>query len=642
MAIDDKDSSDPLADFCNLLESGQVVFLVGSGISLSYPACLPSAKQLVDFSLSHCMAQASPNERQGILNRIWPEVLYQDLMAFIGDGALHPFKILAYAEAKPTLAHYLIVKVAACGRVPVITTNFDCLLEEAARRLKLRPEAIGPSGPYWPEGAEFPIWKVHGSIGAANQSTVPSDLLATVSRITHPNIRLLRELRALFRERHVCFVGYSGSDLDLFPMIRDFSDIKTPFWVDPYPSARLENRAKSIGATLISSTLEEIFVGQRLKSLADLEAAGVSMTEFQPLGDSDNKLRANIAYELSLIGKEQLQHYALSPQQQRLLLAICFHRVGEHTGALDQLRKHPTDLDPGLDRADRTLLLVTMARLYDCLSDYRRSESYARSALAATKWRQLMPPNHKTISLRVQGLHALSMAKKMQLGPSFSYGVPEVDFVPSSVQSVRVLLRYIWTALWMKFLLYLLGTSQSDSRMTIWVLSGWHWYLDHKIILLAFVDAAVGRFPKLRRFTDRWLRDFLRRTETEASDRGDARILAHVQKQLQRHGFHLAADLELAFDAYDLTTDPLNEALIHRNTGDSYLRDGRKSDAIAEFEKSLALATQCGSKATALKVLVGLHVSGKEIQEADLFSRIQGLSGSGYERFVSQFRRVLH
>lgn len=45
---------------------------------------------------------------------------------------------------------------------------------------------------------------------------------------------LYGEIGSLFRGRHVCFIGYSGSDLDLFPMIRDFSDIKTPFWVDPY------------------------------------------------------------------------------------------------------------------------------------------------------------------------------------------------------------------------------------------------------------------------------------------------------------------------------------------------------------------------------------------------------------------------
>lgn len=630
--------SGPLADICKLVESGQVVFFVGSGISLSYPACLPSAKQLVAFILSQYMPRPSPGERERILDRIWPEVLYQDLMAFIGDGALLPFKILAYPKAKPTLAHYLIVKAAASGQVPVITTNFDCLLEETARRLKLRAEVIGPSGPYWPKGAEVPIWKVHGSIGPANQSTVPSDLLATVSRITQPNVPLLRELRALFKERHVCFVGYSGSDLDLFPMIRDFSDIKTPFWVDPFPSARLDARAKSIGATLIPNTLEDILP----KSLADLEAAGVSMTEFQPLTDSDAKLRTEIDDHLSLIGKEQLQHYALSPQRQRLLLAIYLNRVGDHPGALDQLYKHRAGLESGLDHADQALLLLTMARLYDCLSDYRQSEIYARSALAATKWRQPMRPNHKTISLRVQGLHALSMAKKMQLGPSFSYGAPEVDFVPSSAQNVSVLLRYILAALRMRLLLYFLRISKSDSRATIWTLSGWHWYLDHKIVLLALVEAALGRFPKLGRFAERWLLDFLHRTEIQASDRGDARILAHVQKQLQRHGFPLAADIELAFDAYDLATDPLNQALIHRNMGDSYLKDGRKRDAIAEFEKALALATQCGSKATALKALVGLYISGKKIGEADLVSRIQGLSGSGYDQFVSQFRRVLY
>jgi len=562
-------------------------------------------------------------------------------MALIGDSALDPFMILAYPGAKPTLAHYLIVKVSASAGVPIITTNFDCLLECAAERLKFGPKAIGPSGPYWPQVAKCLIWKVHGSIKAGKQEALPSDLLATVSRITQPNVQLLNELRALFRERHVCFVGYSRSDLDLFPMIRGFSDIKTPFWVDTYASDRLKSRSNSIGAILISSTLEEVFVGERLRSLADFEADGVSITEFQPLENSDNKLRTEIAEELSRIGKEQLRQYSLSQEQQRLLLAIILHRFGKHIAALKQLETHYAELDSGLDRKDQALLLVTMARLYDCISDYKRSESFAQAALNTSKWRRLISLNPKPISLRVQSLHALSIAKKMQLGPSFTYGVPEVDFVPSPARSVQVLLRYVWTALRMKFLLSLLRNSaRSDSKAKIWILSGWHWYLDHKIVLLALIKAALERFPKLRCVAEKWILDFLHQAEIQASNRGNAQILAHVQKELQRHGFHSAADLDLAFDAYDLTTDPLNQALVHRNRGDSYLKDGRKNDAIVEFEKMLKLAEQCSSKATVLKALVGLHVSGKKVRKVDL-NKIQGLSGSGYEHYVSKFRRVL-
>lgn len=410
-------TNDPSCDFSSLVESGQIVFFVGSGISVSYPACLPSAAELVGSHLSWYLAEASAADRKELLEKIWPEVFYQELMAFIGDAALHTFKVLAYPGAKPTLAHYLVVNASAAAGVPIVTTNFDRLLEDAAKTLNQNAQAVGPSEPYWPEGAKLPIWKVHGSVEAANQDP-PDSILATVSQITKPNMLLLRELRALLTKRHVCFLGYSGRDLDLFPLIRNFPDIKPPFWIDPYPSAQLKDRAKAIGATLITSTLEEVCAKHLPGSLDSLESAGLSLANFQPADNHDNELRSEITNELLLIGKQQRNNHGLTPEQQRLLLGICLYRIGRYPAALTQLEKHEANLRSRLDRTDQALLLATMARLYDITSDYRRSEKYARLILNATKGRWGIGRNPELIALRIQGLHALSMAKKMQLGPS--------------------------------------------------------------------------------------------------------------------------------------------------------------------------------------------------------------------------------
>jgi len=411
------------ANFCDLLVKRQIVFFVGSGVSLAYPARLPCAATLLDISLSSYLPNTLLADRRLVSENIWPEVFYQDLMAFIGDSALSLFAILAHPRSKPTLAHHLIIRSAALAHAPAITTNFDCLLEEAAMQQGVAAAIVLPSGPYRPV-AEVPIWKVHGSLGTSQDGAVAKDLLATVSRITQPNLSLLQNLRTLLQERHVCFVGYSGRDLDIFPMIRDFPDILRPFWIDPSPSDAVKQRAQSIGADLISGTLEEVFDRNGLATQVDLGRAGIVPSELALKGREDNDLQAEIRASLALLGTDQLQQGQLTVAQQQLLLAICLRRIGEPRQALERLIANYGSIYSGSTLEDQALLFNTMARLYDCLSDYQASEVAACKGLERTTWRRAIARSNKAVSLRVQGLHALSMAKKMQLGPSFAYGIP--------------------------------------------------------------------------------------------------------------------------------------------------------------------------------------------------------------------------
>lgn len=620
--------------FLDLVRQGKVVFFIGSGVSLSHPACLPSAKRLLSLGLSLYLPDDAVDQRTVVSEKMWPEVYYQELMAFIGEGALLPFHALAHPAASPTFAHYLIVCASARGGVPIITTNFDCLLEEAARSLLgIEPRVIGPAGPYSGIGHSFSIWKVHGSVG--------SDILATMPRITQPNVNLLRELHLLLMDRHICFVGYSGSDIDLFPMIKEFVGIKKPIWIDPFRTAPLLLRAKSIRATFIQCTLDEAFSVGTSDVLNELRNAGISPDSIRRRATEESSLRSMIDDELSRIENEARSSCSLSMDQKRLLLAICLARVGAPMRALEYLRSHPT-LGARLGREDQVLLLVTMARLSDCVSDYRASEDFAKAGLTEINRPGAFALDDKAVALRVQGLHALSMAKKMQLGPSFSYGGTDVDFMPNPVAVAVVLTRYIWAASRMKLLLGSLDSRPSNSRADVWQFFAWHWYLDHMLVLFSLLEAGFGRAPGLRALWHWWIQRSLRRLEAKALQNGDARVLAHVQKELQRHGFESTAKLALAFTAYDLVTDPLNRALVHRNAGDSLLNRERRTDAKREFEKSLLRAIECGSRATVLKALVGLHVCGETITASDLDSHVRGISGLGYERFITQFRRALH
>ncbi len=527
--------------FLGLVRQGKVVFFVGSGVSLSHPACLPSAKRLLSLGFSLYLPDDAGSEIELVANRMWPEVFYHELMAFIGEDALLPFDALAQEDAKPTLAHYLIVSASARAGLPVITTNFDCLLEGAARTLLgAEPTVVGPAGPY--SDHSFSIWKVHGSVGSA-ASTGSLAIRATMPRVTQPNTKLLDALgRLLSDDRHICFVGYSGSDIDLFPMIKDFQEVKEPFWIDPFPTAALLLRAESTGAIFIQATLDDTFSAGASDALNELRKTGISPDSIRQGEVQESILRAKIDEKLSLIEKEARSKCPLTIDQKRLFLGICLARVGAPMCALEYLRADPT-LEARLSSEDRALLLLTKARLTDCVSDYRASEKFARAGLTEIARARPFSFGNKAIALQIQGLHALSMAKKMQLGLSFSYGSTGVCFLPNPLAVAAVLARYIWTAIRMKRLLGSLDSHNSDFRADVWQFIAWHWYLDHMLVLLALLEAPGGdnvgifrRLPRpLRTLRCRWIQRSLGQLEAKALQNGDARILAHVQKERQGH-----------------------------------------------------------------------------------------------------------
>ena len=88
--------------FIECLVQGKVVFFVGSGISAEYPACLPSAWQLIKLSADLFLPNDEPERLKRVLGDnelgfegIQPEVYYERLKAVIDDrDAFSPLKVL--------------------------------------------------------------------------------------------------------------------------------------------------------------------------------------------------------------------------------------------------------------------------------------------------------------------------------------------------------------------------------------------------------------------------------------------------------------------------------------------------------------------------------------------------------------------
>ncbi|HSL83496.1 MAG TPA: hypothetical protein VLF66_12035, partial [Thermoanaerobaculia bacterium] len=114
------------------VEDGGILFLVGSGISS--PAGLPTAAELLEATVQRYLPSNHP-EVPRVLDLIQPEVFYEELALFLGEDAFRAFISLTNEDVEPTLAHYLLVTLAARASLPIVTTNFDCLFERASHDL---------------------------------------------------------------------------------------------------------------------------------------------------------------------------------------------------------------------------------------------------------------------------------------------------------------------------------------------------------------------------------------------------------------------------------------------------------------------------------------------------------------------------
>ena len=611
------------------LLGGPMLILAGSGISCSAPANLPTAQKLIEVSAAHHLAAVPRDLVSAVVDGVQPEVYYEELRLFLGEEALAPLCCLA-GDARPTLAHYAMVAVAADSRLPIITTNFDPLFEHAAAELGVPHRVVLQSGPFDRKSGELEIWKVHGSLDAATASSA-ARLASTMPTITQANPPLLEAMATLLRSRVLCIVGYSGRDIDLFPFLYGVTrTAEGVLWIDIRPDG-VATRNQWLGASVVEGRCEELLLPRRPDLRQRLEDAGIDVTSLAAATPSATVPQALDRARLALQAGR-----ALTEREQELFLAACLRRVGLSGRAdryfLLRLPLHLAEAD-GRRRLQARLMVAALA---DDISDYRRSEQEALAARAeADELLAARPEEPQLLAGKVSALHAIAMAKKMQLGPRVT--LPEVELRPRRDWQgfLRVAVVYALFALRMRQLVRRLD--RVAAVRDPWRLLAWNRYFDHRLVGWALVARAPG--------TRAWVARRLRRLEGQARDLGDttadAHVLAHVQKQLQDLGEDVSKELGLALMAYELLGDPQNRALVHRNDAIAFERQGRIDEARREYESMLALALACGSNATALKAIIGLHSIGGTVDRDVALQVTKAVTGEGYERLAAALRRAL-
>lgn len=639
----------------NRLRDGELVFFVGSGVSLQPPACLPGAPALTRLAADLFLPE-DPSVADAVaevVSAIQPEVFYEQISLFAPDAPARLLEVLG-TNRPATLGHLLIALIAARTGGPIITTNFDLLLERAARDLGIKTAVAGPFDEFGFLEGRLSIWKVHGSIDQLARFGNAA-VMTTMARITQPNLGLLEQIAKLAQKRHLCLIGYSGRDIDLFPYLCQLPNKKAPIWIDPAfgADASLDRRARELGARVVGSTLDNVVRDGAPELLEDLARSGIAVDSLGMPWEPGRK-KAEVD-SLLLEARERLARlFKLRVVEKQLLLTLCLHKIGRHEQASEYLdswkKSFAQDFDPALS-AHATL---THSRLCDCISDYDRSLQLAQFGLSDSHHLLRQEPSFRAIALRVQSLHAYAMAKKMQLGPSIAYACPSVDIKPNKKASLWVLCLYVVTAVRMRWALgqaalvrpLSLGrTGVPQSTENAWLLQAWTWYLDHLIVFLALLDTArkqiPKRFSKLAKLSVKLLGSAFQALRKRAQFIGDSFALANAEKQLDRLGLLPAEQLAATLNVYRLITDPLNEALVLRDEAERLFDQGDRLQAKTKFEACLQRAEECGSYATMLKAMAGLVACGLPISQEALAKCEQKITGWGFRRYLDQLRLLV-
>lgn len=196
------------ADVLDAHEAGRLVIFTGAGISMGPPSTLPSFAGLAAKVAQKLQVDANPEDPK----------FATPLDAFMGelnerDGVdVHQLvqRIVTSPTSRPNPNHEALARIAAIGKVRVVSTNYDLHLETALRQHVDDLDVY--QAPALPLGDDFEgLVYLHGSAAAAARRLVVTD--RDFSGAYFHSAWASRFLERMFREYTVLFVGYSHTDV---------------------------------------------------------------------------------------------------------------------------------------------------------------------------------------------------------------------------------------------------------------------------------------------------------------------------------------------------------------------------------------------------------------------------------------------
>jgi len=216
-----------------MIPNNEFVLFCGAGISVSAPSNAPLWGPMRDAIIKMSIDRIIDNSarwdqpfpmrmeafaKKKTLKEIAPEVLFHILHSSLAQDDFNNI-LDAIGLGTPNKNHRAIAELSANKKIcAIITTNFDCYIEQSLDDKKIKYELISDEqdAELWNKstksGDKLALFKIHGSLH--QKDSIIATLKQAGRSLSQQKASVLREL---FSNRNVLIIGYSGHDYDIFP-----------------------------------------------------------------------------------------------------------------------------------------------------------------------------------------------------------------------------------------------------------------------------------------------------------------------------------------------------------------------------------------------------------------------------------------
>lgn len=599
------------------LKAGKIFFFAGSGIG--YASNLPSAYSVLEHTANAFLpTDIRESEKKDICSSIQPEVFYESIIEMTRSyDCLDIWRSLYKNEQKshqvqcePNLTHLFVVEYSSKNGLPIITTNFDSMFEQACERLNIEYRILLPTdSPPNIDTDELSICKVHGSIQDNRGEYSPQALWTTMTQITRVNTKWIEHLCNLMKQKHLCFVGYSGRDIDLFPYIAEFPrkrGAKKIIWINRFNGDHSDVASKSCDAIRAC-----VWPGELFESISSGFITRTPPQKQKPINDPGQIETLLNSFEKSLAEKKLLDDAEKELLYCGLLAKLGNYRVA-HRYAIEI---ENTKLSSFSRPTSKHHLLLTCARLSHEISRYESCQKYARHVLTLLRNR-----NEYDINVALQASCLVSEAHRMSIPNDIYFGKPKkfADFL----QVAFVAAHFIVTIITEKTRMHFRKLRYSDLSTETQ-----HELIEHRVRFYALIQSVLG---SPQRGWSRLAKAFLARRWDGIRDTSYRIGYSAGIANSGKFKYRLSPVDQTRFEAaniYALTTSATGLELLLRNEADQLLRAKKFEESRQKFIEYSNMAEKSGNTLNEIKGIIGYAYANRMEGKTPL------LTGALKERF---------
>lgn len=616
-----------------------LLFFCGSGIS--YASFLPSAMTVLENTCKIFLPKNIDKEKLNKIIHIQPEIFYEQLLKITNNNrnALNLWKCLhkKYNYSVPNSAHLFIVDYSYKHAVPIFTTNFDLMFEEAAQLLGIDYEVLlATDAPPQEKGNKLRICKLHGSIADNNGNLSIDSLFTTMTQISRVNQGWVEFIMNYMSDKNLCFVGYSGRDLDYFPFLSKNSHLDSSLpivWINDFDKCKYSKlKLAHCKAFKINCYPIDYFN----KIMSKQTYARIISVSIRNIRDEEVKLYNDDKFRL--LYASLYRDVFLDDIEKEVFYAMLLHSIGDFSTAYTILMQIDAEF---LKENSRLLYLKHLAQLNHEIGRYQTCRKLST---------QLYKESRNNINYRIIAI-CLSSESLRMLVPvpqklSFNYKKNIYDKLIFMFLSIRVIIYFFINLIHIKFIMKKTDEKNID-------FSAIHEFIEHKI---RFTSILQTIFLKVKKLTGKRLNNLLTKIlikfwnelHQDSYKEGYAAGLANSYKYLMRINNQI--NITDTMEIYKLTTSATGVEILLRTEAELEFENKNFKKAKSLIEKNIQHSFDSGNILNEMKAYISLAYINKfcnikpyltEIQISRFKFLIEKCEGNLWKNYFNQIVKDL-